>query len=277
MDKLAITGSTGGLGFEVVKRLVNDYEIILVNRNLKKSEDQKNKLLEINPNAKIDILVCDMEDINSVKNATNKLIELSIDYLIVNAGILTKEKHITSFNYDNVFTTNFLAPYYIINTLKENNLPNKKVVAVSSIANVWGKFDINDIDHRNYKSKNKRYGNSKKFLMASLMELYKDEPGKLSLAHPGITLTNMTKNYNKIIKVFTIIFMSIFFQGKKKASRSINKAITTNTNYLEWVGPHIFNVYGKPKVCKIKKLKQDEIDKIYEESIKLYKEIKALD
>ncbi|MCR5308306.1 MAG: SDR family NAD(P)-dependent oxidoreductase, partial [bacterium] len=192
MKTLAITGSTGGLGYEVIKRLVNDYNIILVNRNLQKSEDQKTKLLEINPNAKIDILICDMEDINSVKQATEKLIELKIDYLIINAGILTKEKHITSFNYDNVFTTNFLAPYYIINRLKENNLPNKKVIAVSSIANVWGKYDELDIDHRNYKSKNKRYGNSKRFLMASLMELYKDSPNKMSLAHPGITLTNMT-------------------------------------------------------------------------------------
>ena len=107
MDTLAITGSTGSLGFEVVKRIVNDYHIILVNRNIDKSEKQKEELLKINPNALIDIIKCDMEDINSVKDATNKLIEFKIDYLIINAGILISEKHITSFNYDNVFTTNF--------------------------------------------------------------------------------------------------------------------------------------------------------------------------
>lgn len=276
MDKLAITGSTGSLGFEVVKKLVNDYELILVNRNKEKSESQKQKLLEINPNAKIDILICNMEDIHSVKELTNKLIDLKIDYLIINAGVLVKDKHITNFGYDNVFTTNFLAPYYLINRLKENDLPNKKVVALGSVASKWGKYDANDIDHRNYKSKNKRYGNSKKFLMASLMELYKDDLNKMSIAHPGITLTNMTKNYNKFIKIITICFMTIFFQGKKKASRSIVMAINTNTNYLEWIGPHILGVYGKPKVCKIKKLKQDEIDKITDASIKLYSEIKAL-
>ncbi len=276
METIAISGSTGSLGNEAVKKLVKDYNLILINRNIEKSEKQKQELLKINPNALIDIIICNMEDFNSVKTATDKLIDLKIDYLIINAGVLTKEKHLTNFNYDNVFTTNFISPYYIINRLKENNLPNKKVIAVSSIANVWGKYDELDIDHRNYKSKNKRYGNSKRFLMASLMELYKDDPNKMSLAHPGITLTNMTKNYNKIIKIFTIIFMTIFFQGKKKASRSINKAITIDTKYLEWVGPHILNVYGKPKVCKIKKLKQDEIDKIYTKANELYKEIKGL-
>ena len=274
MKKIAITGSTGGLGFEVVKRIVSDYELILVNRNIDKSNEQKNELLKINPNAKIDIIKCDMEDIHSVKKAIEKLIELEIDYFIVNAGILTKEKHITSFNYDNVFTTNFLAPYYMINRLKENNLPKERVVAVGSVAHRWARLDINDIDNRS-KSKNKRYGNSKRFLMASLMKLYKGT-NKLTIAHPGISLTNMTKNYNKLIKWLTIIFLSIFFQGKKKASRSINMAITTNAPYLNWIGPHIFGVYGKPKVCKIKHLKEDEIVNIFNETNKLYNEIKAL-
>lgn len=41
MDTLAITGSTGSLGFEVVKKLVNNYHLILINRNLEKSEIQK--------------------------------------------------------------------------------------------------------------------------------------------------------------------------------------------------------------------------------------------
>ena len=274
MRTLAITGSTGSLGFEVVKRIVNDYHIILVNRNIDKSNKQKDELLKINPNALIDIIKCDMEDINSVKEATEKLIEYDIDYLFINAGILIGEKHITSFNYDNVFTTNFLAPYYIINRLKENNLPNIKVIAVGSVAQKWGKLDLNDIDHRSYK-KNPRYGNSKMFLIASLMELYKDT-NKATICHPGISLTNMTKNYNKVIKFFTIIFMTIFFQGKRKASRSLVKSITTDTPYLYWIGPHILGVYGKPKVCKIKHLKENEIKDIYEISNKLYNEIKAL-
>jgi short-subunit dehydrogenase len=276
METIAITGSTGGLGFEVVKKLVLNYNLILINRNMEKSENQKQELLKINPNANVSILLCNMEDINSVKELTDKLIELKIDYLICNAGILTKEKHITSFGYDNVFTTNFLAPYYIINRLKENNLPTKKVIAIGSVASKWGKYDINDIDHRDYKSKNKRYGNSKKFLMASLFELYKDDLDKLTIAHPGITLTNMTKNYYKIIKWFIVIFMTIFFQGKKKASRSIVMAVNTNASYLEWIGPHIWGIYGKPKVCKIKKLKADEIALMSNKANELYNEIKGL-
>ena len=274
MKTLAITGSTGSLGFEVVKKLVNDYHIILVNRNVDKSNKQKDELLKINPNASIDIIKCDMEDINSVKDATEKLIELNIDYLFINAGILISEKHITSFGYDNVFTTNFLAPYYMVNKLKEHNLPNIKIIAVGSVAQKLGKYDPNDIDHRTY-SKNKRYGNSKKFLVSSLMELYKGT-NKVTICHPGVTLTNMTKNYNRFVKWFTVIFMTIFFQGKKKASRALYLAVDTDTPYLMWIGPHIKGIYGKPKVGKIKKLKQDEIDLIYVKANELYNEIKGL-
>lgn len=276
METIAISGSTGSLGNEAVKKLVKNYDLILINRNIEKTENQKKELLRINPNAKIDIIICNMENYNSVKAATDKLIDLKIDYLIINAGVLTKEKHLTNFNYDNVFTTNFVSPYYIINRLKENNLPSKKTIALGSVSQKWAKLDINDIDYRNYKSKNKRYANSKRFLMASLMELYKDNLDKFSIAHPGITLTNMTKNYNKFIKIFIIIFMSLLFQGKKKASRSIIKAISTNTSYLEWIGPHIFGVYGKPKVCKIKHLKIDEIKEISNISQNIYNEIKWL-
>ena len=107
------------------------------------------------------------------------------------------------------------------------------------------------------------------------MELYKDT-NKVTICHPGISLTNMTKNYNKFIKWFTIIFMTIFFQGKKKASRSLYMAITTDTPYLMWIGPHIWGVYGKPKVCRIKNIKQSEIDLIYPKANELYDEIKGL-
>ena len=46
--------------------------------------------------------------------------------------------------------------------------------------------------------------------MASLMELYKDTD-KLTICHPGISLTNMTKNYNKFIKFFTIEAFAYYF------------------------------------------------------------------
>ena len=53
-------------------------------------------------------------------------------------------------------------------------------------------------------------------------------------------------------------------------------AITTNTPYLMWIGPHIKGIYGKPKVCKIKNIKQNEIDLIYPKANELYEKIKGL-
>lgn len=268
--KIAITGTTGGLGTITVKRLVNDYELILINRNMDKANLQKEELLKINPNASITLLKCDMSDINSVKDLTDKLIKLEIDYLIINAGILKVKKEMTNFGYNNIFSVNFLAPYYIINRLKENNLPKVKNIVVSSVAYKMSKFDPIDIDQNNYKSINKTYGNSKRFLMTSLMELFKGKEDKLVIVHPGVTLTNMTKNYYKAIKWFIVIFMTIFFQGKKKASRSLYKAINTTTPYFYWLGPHIFGIYGKPKPKKVKKIPLEERALIDKKARELY-------
>jgi short-subunit dehydrogenase len=74
-DKVvAITGSTGGLGSEICHHLASlGANLILINRNLPRSNKQKHQLEEIYPNIKIEIVSTDLANLKSVKQAVEIL------------------------------------------------------------------------------------------------------------------------------------------------------------------------------------------------------------
>lgn len=87
-----------------------------------------------------------------------------------------------------MFSVNFLAPYYItkqiLPLLEKSDMA--KVVIVGSIAHNYSHIDVNDIDFSTRKKPSKIYGNSKRFLMFSMYELFKNKDKvKLSVTHPA--------------------------------------------------------------------------------------------
>ena len=124
---------------------------------------------------------------------------------------------------------------------------NGKIIAVSSIAHNYSKIDENDIDFSTRKQHSKVYGNAKRFLTHSLIELCKQENFNLSIVHPGLTLTEMTNHYPKAINWLVKLFIGLFCPSTQKASLSLIKGVFDTTSNYEWIGPPIFQVYGKPK------------------------------
>ena len=269
---IAITGSTGGLGAFLVKTLAGlNANLILINRNKEKTENQIAELSKINPNNKIEFIECDLSDFESVKTATTILKQKQIDILYLAAGVYNIERFKTNLGYDNIFQTNFVSHYYIAKQLLNNiKTTNGKIVAVSSIAYNYSKIDTNDIDFSTRKKHSKVYGNAKRFLTFSLMELAKKENVNLSIVHPGVTLTEMTNHYHKSINWLVKIFINSFCPSTQKASLSLIKGVFENTSYLEWIGPRILNVWGKPKKLKLNTCKEDEINNIFKIAEEIY-------
>jgi len=261
-----ITGSTGGLGIEICKTLVKlNCNLILLNRNLEKSNKQKHELLSLNPNIKIAIILLDLCNIYEAEIVAKKLKEIKFDYLIHNAGVYNVPIEKTSTGFNNIFTTNFVSSYYLTNALlpylKKNNI---KTIMVSSIAHNYSKINENDIDFSTYKKPSKIYGNSKRFLTYALIELFKENGyTNYAICHPGITLTNMTNHYPKAINWLVKIFIKLFFIGPKKASFNIIKSLFENTEENQWIGPKYFNIWGYPNKKELKTCKDTEKEKIY--------------
>lgn len=295
---VAITGATGGLGKEICKHLISlNAELILLDRNEEKDKALIAELTATYPNAKISYITTDLEDKFSVDRAIEKLKTIKLDYLIHNAGIYNVPLKKTNFGYNNVFTVNFVAHYYITKQLLDNlKQTNGKVIAVGSIAHNYSKIDESDIDFSTRKKSSKIYGNSKRYLMFALSELFKREQGvKFTIAHPGITFTNITSHYPKFIFALIKHPMKVIFISPKKASLSIIKAIfdedkTQSTQTLNenktpkpnlqntnrnvgyfWIGPKIFNIWGYPSKKKLNTAKQNEIDIIFKNAEDIYK------
>ena len=269
---VAITGSTGGIGVHICEFLAKlGADLILLNRSYTKTESQI-KELEKTYNINIRFIPLDLSDMQSVKKATDFLCENCPDFLIHNAGAYSILRYITDNDIDNVFQINFFAPYYITRRL----LPflsqkGGKVVAVGSVAHNYSKTNPKNFDFRDVKAANKVYGNAKRYLMLSLYELFEKERGAtLSVTHPGITFTNITAHYPKLIFAVIKHPMKVIFMKPKKAALSIVKGLFCKTEFGTWWGPRIFNVWGLPNKKRLSTFKKCESEAVFEIAEKLY-------
>lgn len=268
--KIAVTGSTGGLGRELCSYLGSPgAELILLDRNKERSE-QHCDALKTRFGIDVKCINVDLECIESVRAATEALRREEVDIFIHNAGAYSIPRHKTATGYDNVYQINFASPYYMIRSLLPELRKRKgRVVAVGSIAHNYSKTDPLDIDFSTRRRSSLVYGNAKRHLMFSLFELFKDEKEvSLSIVHPGITFTNITAHYPKL--VFAVIKhpMKVIFMKPRKAVLSILKGVFESTAYCEWIGPSVFDVWGYPKKRSLKTVdssERTEIGRIAEE------------
>ncbi len=268
---VAVTGSTGGIGIPLCRELLKcGANLILIDRNKEKSLALKDNLLKEFGNAQIFHVTADMSDIESVKKATIELLELDIDYFIHNAGAYSIPRFITRNGYDNVFHINFISPYYMIKKLAPKIRENGgRIIATGSIAHRYSKTDINDFDFRTRNKASLVYGNAKRFLMFSLYELFKNEQELLSIVHPGITFTGITNHFPKLIYAIIKYPMKIIFMKPKKACLTTLEGVFKHTPYSYWIGPKYFDIWGMPKLSKIK-IDHDEIKEIFRKAEEIY-------
>lgn len=270
---VAISGSTGGLGRELCFHLLAlSASLVLVDRNLKKSQALADELKAKYPDADIRHVTADMTDMATVKNAADTLLEIGIDYLILNAGAYSIPRFTCDTGYDNVYQINFISPYYLARRLlpmiKERG---GKVIAVGSIAHNYSKIDTSDIDFATRKKASLVYGNAKRYLTYSLFDLAEDN--SIAIAHPGITFTGITAHYPKLIFALIKHPMKIIFMHPKKASLSVLYAMFNECRANEWVGPRLFDVWGMPKKKPLNTAKPTEAKKIVKIAEEIYNKI----
>ena len=275
---VAITGSTGGLGRELTQYLASlGASLVLLDRNKTRQSALISDLTARFPHISVRGLILDLEDMESVRNAAAALLNIGIDVFIHNAGAYSIPRHKTKEGFDNVFAINFLSPYYLIRKL----LPmlgarGGRVIAVGSIAHNYSHIDPSDIDFSARKRASKVYGNAKRFLMYSLYPLFEGSSAQLAVAHPGITFTNITAHYPKLVFALIKHPMKLIFMKPRRAALSILLGMFTSTESYTWIGPRIFDVWGLPKKKTLKTAGEAERIQIREIAEELYMKLDAL-
>ena len=268
---VAISGSTGGIGKELCRFFCSlSASLILIDRNKSRSDALRASLLEEYPNVSLKAYYVDLEDVGAVRLLAQSLQSEEIDYLVLNAGAYKIPRRKGENGYENAFNINFVSPYILADALlPQIKARGGKVVAVGSIAHNYSKIDVSDVDFATRRAPSKIYGNAKRYLMYSLWarEEYRDV---INIAHPGIAVTNITSHYPKVIYAIIKYPMKIIFMSPKKASLSIMEALFCDCEKNEWIGPRLFNVWGKPKKQKVKTATPDEASAICATAERLY-------
>ena len=272
---VAISGSTGGLGRVLCEYLADlGAELILLDRNQNKSNALRDSLLSQYPELSVRQISLDLEDVESTKRAAASLLELPIDYLVLNAGAYYIPKHECALGYNNIFQINFISPYYLARTLLPSiSARGGKVVAVGSIAHNYSEINAKDIDFSSVTAASKVYGNAKRFLMFSLFGLL--DKGNISVTHPGIAVTGITAHYPKPIYALIKYPMKVIFMSPRRAALSILRGLFEDCTECEWIGPRLLNVWGLPKKRRLRTCPANEIEQIQEIADGIYKKMKA--
>jgi len=136
MQKVLITGATGGLGEEIVKEYAKNGFFVYIHYNKNKQKAQ-NILEEIDNQGKL--ITFDIKDKNSIKTA---LEDLSVDILINNAGIIKDNLFffMSDEEWEDVIATNLNSSFYITKLISKNMMLNKcgSIVNIASISGVCG-------------------------------------------------------------------------------------------------------------------------------------------
>lgn len=262
---VAITGATGGLGKELCRLLLESQaRLIVIDRNKEKQHALIEELKKEFPESIISGMIADMESFCSVKALEKELCEEEVDYLILNAGAYSIPRRVSDIGFDNVFQINLVSPYYLTKKLLPSIRARQgKVIAVGSIAHSYSKTDKNDIDFKTRDKSSLVYGNSKRYLMGAFFALAKKgEP--VVVAHPGISFTGITNHYPKLIFALIKNPMKIIFEKPRRACLSIFHAIFRTPPENSWIGPMLFGIWGRPKVSRVKDIKEDEEKFIFE-------------
>ena len=270
---VAISGATGGIGQELCRHLASlGASLLLLDRNSERSKAWIENLKVEFPTLNASHLRLDLADFDTVKIVTEELQKSPPDFLIFNAGVYHVPRYTTSIGFDNVFQINFLAPYYMARTLlpliKERG---GRIVAVGSIAHNYSHIDLNDIEFLTRTQSSKVYGNAKRFLMFSLFGL--NESDTITVAHPGITLTNITAHYPKVIYAIIKHPMKVIFMSPCRASLSILAAMVQDAEKNEWFGPALFDIWGLPKKKFLKTCSNEEAEQICTVAEKIYNQL----
>eukprot|EP00081_Caenorhabditis_elegans_P016980 NP_497012.1 Uncharacterized protein CELE_K10H10.6 [Caenorhabditis elegans] len=212
----AITGTTSGIGVDTAEVLaLAGAHVVLINRNLRASETQKRKILEKKPDAKVDIIYCDLSDLKTARKAGEEYLKKKwpIHGLILNAGVFQPAVAKTKDGLESHFGVNVLAHFTVMVRL---SAPSRIVILSSTLSSRHGfkksmgiteKLKILQ-EEKASASSLQLYGASKMADMLIAFKLHRDEyKNEIStyFVHPGDGVRTDIFRDSTLGKVLTVL------------------------------------------------------------------------
>ncbi len=206
IGKLAIvTGSTGGLGYEIALALARaGADVVVAARNADKGLQAIRNIVDAALNAKVRFELLDLSSLDSVAKFADRIRAdgQRVDLLVNNAGIMAlAQRHVSVDGFELQFATNYLGHFALTARLLPllSGAHRARVVNLSSLAHRQGRIDFDDLQAARSYHPWKAYSQSKLANLLFSQELQRRSDangwGLASIAaHPGSSRTDLIAN-----------------------------------------------------------------------------------
>lgn len=268
-----ITGATSGIGeataIDLAKKGAN---IFFIARNNLKAQNLSDKIESIS-GKRSKFFIADLASLKNIKDSALEFISLDIPLhvLLNNAGLINNNRKETVDGFEEVFSINHLAYFYLthllLDKLKEGT--PSRIINVSSGAHAFVKgFNFDDVNSLKEYKPFKVYGYSKLaniLFTKKLSQVLENENIIVNCLHPGVVGTGFGQNNG--------IFSKILFNLSKPFMRSSEKGAETSIYLCS--SPDVSDVSGQYFYnCKIAKTtswanNQEDADRLWDLSKEL--------
>jgi len=204
-----VTGATAGIGEVTAVALAEKgATVVIVGRNLVKTEATVSKIIEATANPNVKYLLADLSSLKQIRRLADQFISQydRLDVLVNNAGANYFRKVLTQDGYEMTFALNHLSYFYLTSLLLNliqstaQNEGEARIINVASEAHRSGKIVFDDLmfERRIYEFGGWRaYAQSKLANILFTFELARRLQGSqvtTNAVHPGLVATKVGHN-----------------------------------------------------------------------------------
>jgi NAD(P)-dependent dehydrogenase (short-subunit alcohol dehydrogenase family) len=252
---VVITGATSGLGKETAIGLAKlGATIVMTTRNDNSGKETKNKIIQMTDNKNLDMFNCDLASFESIRNFYKEFKTKydKLHVLINNAGTWDFKRRESKDGIENIFATNYLAPFLMTNLLLDVIQKSKSSRIINLTSGLhYGTISFDDIEFKYNFSGVKAYSQSKLAIILFTRLLAKKLEGKgvtVNCVNPGMSKTNLGRDAG----IFSRSMFKILGKDPKKGAET--------SIYLA-SSKEVENITGEYFVKKkIKKLSKESYD-----------------
>jgi NAD(P)-dependent dehydrogenase (short-subunit alcohol dehydrogenase family) len=260
-----VTGAGTGIGYETARALAHrGARIVLGCRDETRAAAAVGRILAEVPAASVSYEPIDLADLASVRRFSERIgnLKLTPDLLVNNAGVMAPPESRTLDGFELQIGVNHLGHFALTGLLMDSirNLPEARVVAVSSIAHRMGRIELGSFRGRAPYRAFREYRQSKLANLMFTLELHRrleasDYRFRSVAAHPGIARTGLMR-YRKLFEAGAGLIGMPAWQG---ALPILYAATAPDLSGGEYYGPDgFYEIRGSPAPARIAARARDE-------------------
>lgn len=227
-ETIIITGASDGIGAAAARALsASGHTVVIVGRSAEKTAKVADAL-------GADRFVADFSRLSEVRRLAAELRERypRIDVLANNAGGIFGDRTMTEDGHELTLQVNHLAPFLLTTLLIDRLVQSKaRVINTSSVANLSGNIDIDDLDLATQFTPGKAYSDAKLDNILFTTELdrrFGAEGISTAAFHPGVVASNFASDSTSPLRlIYRSILRHTLISNEKGADTLVWLATTT--------------------------------------------------